>query len=739
MSTGLRAKTPCLLLLVAASVIIGGVLVGGCGDDDGGPGVDCGNGVAEGTEQCDTYDLRGATCGSLIPGSSGVLSCLGDCTFNSSNCQFSSCGDGVANGSEACDGADLRGQTCADVVAGSSGVLACTATCAYDASGCAVGQCGDDVAEGAEECDLTDLRGQTCGDVVAGTSGTLGCTSSCLYDTTGCEVAMCGNGVAEGAEQCDQLDLNGQACADVVPGSIGSLACTTSCTFETSGCDTQYCGNGIADGAEECDLFDLQSQTCADVLAGSTGTLSCSAACTYVTAGCVLCGDGIRNFGEACDCGTDPANLPAGCMDVNGGANANCTATCQKIVMCGDGVVDVGEDCDCGTDPANLPAGCVDVNGGPASACTATCSLVIPCNHDVWEDCDPLVTGDCCPDDWGVQLQCSTLPIASADTVCMRHCTDSLDCYWSNWCLGPQFGDLCWPAVCAPGGDIDTGMNELCQVPGGGQGWCSPIFSRSNPTQDFVGWCAEAGTAAHGQTCPNNPFDTTDRSELQCNLGFCLAPQGAPTGTCAQFCDWEAAYAVAIYGAAAVTEVLPCPAGANCFSESSIDSVTGLRSGDVSHCADTEAVDPTNGTTTCSLITNQLLSNPAQTCADTHTDGRCVMIQFSSGDVTNGSLVGVCTDDSAPNLAVWADCDPSNTAQVCPAGTICVNEDIFAVTPVGQERCMPYCDTAHHDGVQATCQGLGAGAGATCTTQSWLYGTPGQTDIHPTRLGLCAL
>lgn len=45
----------------------------------------CGNGVAEGTEQCDGSDLAGATCVSR-GFTGGTLSCNANCTFNTSSC-----------------------------------------------------------------------------------------------------------------------------------------------------------------------------------------------------------------------------------------------------------------------------------------------------------------------------------------------------------------------------------------------------------------------------------------------------------------------------------------------------------------------------------------------------------------------------------------------------------------------------------------------------------------------------
>jgi fibro-slime domain-containing protein len=119
------------------------------------------------------------------------------------------------------------------------------------------------------------------------------------------------------------------------------------------------------------------------------------------------CGDGVVTAGKECDCGTDPNNLPPGCVGVNndttydgcktdctwgpycgdgivqtadgeqcdlGANNGNtalgnngCSYTCQKPQYCGDGIVqtNLGEQCDLGAQ-----------NGQPGSLCSSTCQYV---------------------------------------------------------------------------------------------------------------------------------------------------------------------------------------------------------------------------------------------------------------------------------------------------------------------------------------------------------------------------
>ncbi len=79
---------------VACAALLLQLVVQSCasGDDEGNGGTGgisgtCGDGILaqDGTEQCDTYDLGGATCETLGEGS-GSLGCNMDCTYDVSMC-----------------------------------------------------------------------------------------------------------------------------------------------------------------------------------------------------------------------------------------------------------------------------------------------------------------------------------------------------------------------------------------------------------------------------------------------------------------------------------------------------------------------------------------------------------------------------------------------------------------------------------------------------------------------------
>ena len=97
------------------------------------------------------------------------------------------CGNGLIDGTEQCDGINLRGESC-ETQGFVGGTLGCAADCtAFDVNGCTVGPvCGDNVDELPEVCDGTDLAGEDCASQgFAG--GTLGCKVDCTgFDTSGC-------------------------------------------------------------------------------------------------------------------------------------------------------------------------------------------------------------------------------------------------------------------------------------------------------------------------------------------------------------------------------------------------------------------------------------------------------------------------------------------------------------------------------------------------------------------------
>ena len=105
-------------------VILGlaaGLQLAGCGDNDNTIILDsCGNGVIDGSEQCDDGNTNDGD----------------DCL---STCRNAVCGDSlIHDGVEDCDGNNLGGDTCSTLGEG-SGTLRCASNCTFDTADCGSG------------------------------------------------------------------------------------------------------------------------------------------------------------------------------------------------------------------------------------------------------------------------------------------------------------------------------------------------------------------------------------------------------------------------------------------------------------------------------------------------------------------------------------------------------------------------------------------------------------------------
>jgi fibro-slime domain-containing protein len=189
----------------------------------------CGDGSVDTTygEQCDL-------------GTAGNTGAYGGCT---AQCKLAgSCGDGIKNGSEQCD----------DGINNGAPADRCDASCNLKCGNGVVDpgeQCDDGSTNntgGYGKCNMNCTFGPRCGDGVK--SGSEQCddgTNNGSYGTCDMDCTLapyCGDGVKSGPEQCDNGSANSVT-------AYGPGQCTAACAI------APYCGDGIVETAygEQCD------------------------------------------------------------------------------------------------------------------------------------------------------------------------------------------------------------------------------------------------------------------------------------------------------------------------------------------------------------------------------------------------------------------------------------------------------------------------------------------------------
>jgi len=254
-----------------------------------------------------------------------------------SDCPIPQCGNGVQDYGEQCETSEFIGglpdyfsQTCSDFVEPLSGIyyyngcgfLTCNSYATGEDVRCTVNTdnccwCGDEIANGPEQCDGVDLKGKSCFSLGAGYSGgTLKCfpkghAQECQFDTSECWV--CGNDELELGEDCEPGLPISQMCVPYgeKPAACFAVGDPLECQFDFRECD--YCGDGEVNGPESCDADDFGGETC-ESLGHTAGILGCYAPgdtdeCQFDESQCTDCGNEICEEGEqeTCpeDCGCD--------------------------------------------------------------------------------------------------------------------------------------------------------------------------------------------------------------------------------------------------------------------------------------------------------------------------------------------------------------------------------------------------------------------------------------------------
>lgn len=541
----------------------------------------CGNqlvDVAVG-EQCDCGDDPSA----LPTGCRGVN---GDGDSQCSlDCRFRYCSNGAVDPGESCDDGNLRsGDGCSadcrsDEVCGNSVIdFAVGETCddgnAVYGDGCSpkcVGEvCGNGLLDAGEACDDGNydsgdgcrgdcLSAETCGNGVVdlATGELCDCGSDATNLPQGCAAIngdplalcsdscnsrFCGNGVVDPGELCDDNNATtgdgcspdcrsietcgngrfdyavGETCdCGVDPGNLprGCSAVNGDASGECSNlCQSIYCGNGVIDTLEVCDDGNLISGD------------GCAANCVSDE----TCGNGIPDFpaGELCDCGTDPADLPNGCLAVNGAPGSHCSASCLRR-FCGNGILDPGELCDDG----NQLSG-----DGCSASCLSdeTCGNGIP-DFAVGEGCDDgnTTSGDGCSASCLFEI-CGNSILDAAEVCDDGNNTSGdgcrSDCRSDETC-GNAIADLAAGESCDDGNtDAGDGCGPTCQIEACGNGILEPLEVCDDGNHSNGDGCSadclsnetcgnEIADLGAGETCDDGNNIAGDGCSPSCHLERC--------------------------------------------------------------------------------------------------------------------------------------------------------------------------------------------------------------------------
>lgn len=433
------------------------------------PDDECGDGVAQTGEVCDSADLNLQNCATQGY-EGGELACSDDCSaFDTDGCGNFEGDCCEAHAAPGCDDSACTAAICAIDAAccvewSDSCAMAVLAepACEGTAAICLQPNCGNDLLDIGEVCDGSNLAGMTCG-ALGFASGTLGCQDDCSgFDTSGCQYDghCCQDNGTPGCNDntCAQFvcENYNSTCCSMVWNSACALHAINDAPLACHGlgapCPGVVCGNDQTQVGEVCDGGDVNGETCMSQGFGG-GELACQASCLgFDTSGCwtgeccaanptpgcedSLCATSVCGFDPFC-CDTLWDSICADEATVDPDCNNRELPSCPNP-ECGDNFAEGKEVCD-GTDLVGQD--CISQGfGGGTLGCASGCSGF---------DTSACFAGDCCDHTANGTPGCADAECTAA--IC------AMGEAGAACCEGP------WTASCAAA----AAMEPACQGVGG--------------------------------------------------------------------------------------------------------------------------------------------------------------------------------------------------------------------------------------------------------------------------------
>jgi cysteine-rich repeat protein len=508
----------------------------------------CGDGVVEGSEECDDGNTDGCDgcapyCANEICGN-GTHNCGEECddgnTVSGDGCsatcelETTTCGNGTVDAGEQCDDGNTNNND------------NCT-------NACKNAQCGDgfvdQAAPGIEQCDDGN------------TSNTDNCTNACLnskcgdgfVDQAAPGIEQCDDGNTSNTDNCTNTCLNskcGDGFLDVAPPGVercddGNTSNTDNCT---NTCLNSKCGDGFVDqaapGIEQCDDGNTSDND------------NCTSACVnsacgdgivdQAAPGVEQCDDGNNTPGDGCTdclvdgkncdcCFTDPAGAPGcgdpACQSTVCSADPFCCSVawdsicanealtlCACCGPCGNGVIDPGEQCDDGNAVEGDGCSHCFIDGQSCDCCFADPGGATGCNDPACQNTVCSVDAFCCSVAW--------------DSICAGEAFSLCAC-----CQGG--GSVCGNGVIESGEQCDDantvsgdGCSGTCQTEICGNSILDPGEQCDPPTTTAPTCCIDHV----GPGC----------SDAACQAKVCAIYPQCCSGDWTQLCSNYAAYEVCV-------------------------------------------------------------------------------------------------------------------------------------------------------------------------------------------------